>query len=219
MLSIETRADIERRALEITRHLDREAASLTAEIDPDHPAAWYALVTAPDAEARASRHLVRRSFGLFDPMFDEVVVVRGARRIKRTRLLPGYLLVYVWNIRDQWARITTCPGIADIVRRVGTNDPAVIPDEMVSYLQGRETIESLNNTQPGWAGTDEIPTRKQARYKRRKNGSRVKEPVMVTAVPKAPEVIIRCKSYLSGIEELAPDERISLFAKALGLGS
>lgn len=212
----ETLREIERRALEITAALDAQSHTLRAEIDPSVSPAWYAIVTSPDCETLASKHLLRRGFGLFDPMFDEVVIVRGRRRIKQVRLLPGYLLAFVWNIDAQWPRMASCPGVHDLLRRPGTQHVAVIADKIVEYLHGLEMSRSLNNTCPGWASTA-APTRKQKRA-RRKNGSRLPEMPMIEAEPRrSDEIIFRCKSYMGDMVGLAPADRIDAFAKAIGL--
>lgn len=186
---------ISRRALEIAHVFDERLNRYYAEIVPDVSPAWHVVVVSPGCEPLALDDLTKRRFGVYDAMFDERVIVRGRLRTRQRRVLPGYLLVYVWDVERHWQRIADCNGVADILCHVGSRKPAVVPDEFVHYLQAKELSKAFECL----AGK---MTRKQRRALAKHAGP----------------VVFSPRSHMGESADLAAQERIALFNRAIGLG-
>lgn len=215
---------------------DALAHPLNAQIRPNCTPRWYVVVVVPGCENRASGHLIGRRFGVFDPFGQVKVVQRGRVRIKTERLLPGYLLVFAWDIEQQQRRVRACPGVLDILRK-GDGTAAVVPDELIDYLQGKEISRSsdvlelahslgIDPATPIPVMRDKAARSKKWSKKLKKNKKKQKNqrgydaaPVAVPRPSPVEIATIRSYSALEGIDELAAPERISLFHRAIGLGS
>lgn len=208
---------------------------ITAQILPTVSPQWYVITIVPEHENIASGHLVGRGFGVFDPFGMIKMIVRGKVRLRHQRLLPGYLLVFVWDVEQQKARIRACPGVLDILR-YGNGRAVTVADDLVNYLQAKEISRSagamdwarelgIDPATPlpiARAKAEKSKKRKKKLYKNKKKGRRpVQREAVAVAPPQAPVEIatIRPYSALEGIEDLVASERISLFNRAIGLGS
>lgn len=209
---------------------------IIAHIRPGTKAGWYVVVVLPGHENVASGHLIGRRFGVFDPFGMVTVVMRGRKRTKHQRLLPGYLLVFAWDIEDQKDRIRNCPGVVDILKRPD-GSAADVPDVLVDYLQGKEIARSADvmdlarslGIDPATpipvvrakAAKSKKDKKKRYKNKKQKKAEAAAAPAAPVSPPLPPVEIVTIRPYsaLDGIEALDDDGRVSLFNRALGVGS
>lgn len=108
---------------------------LDAEILVDCSPCWHILKIVPANERRAQVQLVARKFGVYLPTFRD-------KKTKRVKLLvPGYLFLFVWDVKFHWKRIRSCEGVLGIMLDGGR--PAIIDDEEIERLQARENERML----------------------------------------------------------------------------
>lgn len=171
------------------------AGPFFAEIVPGCDPSWHAINTAPMEESIAAAHLVGRRFGVYVPTFEQVSIVRGKRIAKRRPLFPGHIFLFVWDIHRHLRRIRSCPGVV----RVLTVDerPVVVEDEAIDRMQAIE-----------FNGIDvELPKRRRKRKHRQFD--------VESAAPN--EIVIRTRSFWTGVEALDDEGRVGVLHKALGL--
>lgn len=183
------------RALQIAADLDGRQGDYFAEFIPGVSPAWHVLTITPGLEKDALADLIRRRFGVYDAMFDERYLMHGKPRLRRSRLLPGYLLLFCWDVDRHRRRILACSGVTNILQCAGGDRPVVVPDAFVTAVQRNELQQAFSLLAP------RMKRRKQRRY----DGERV--------------VGFHTKSYLHPIEKLAAAERIALFRSRIGLAS
>jgi transcription antitermination factor NusG len=157
------------------------------------PACWHVIVTQPNRENMAARHLMRRGFGVYLPEFDEMGIVRGRKRISHAPLFPTYLFAFVWQIDRQWGRIAACTGVVRVLLN-GTR-PAVVPDRIINEIQATELSQVV-------ATLPRPPSRSRLKRWQRE----------LLEVPTASP-----KSYFDGIEKIGATERCSALHRALNL--
>ena len=167
------------------------AATLT-----DDSPLWHVAIVQPNQERVAASHLVGRRFACYLPEFERLVPAsRGrAAHIVRRPLIPGYIFLYVWNVREHAGRIRACPGIVDLL--YDGEEPAVIPDALIDAIQLTETTFGFKKP-------------KRRRWRKRKIQPE-EEIIEVSA--------IKCYAAIGeGMKQLSDTERTSLLHKALGL--
>jgi hypothetical protein len=71
MLSIDTRKDIERRALEITAQIEEKCGRFEAEVVPGCSPNWHLIATFPNKEDYAAEFLMDRGLGVFVARFED----------------------------------------------------------------------------------------------------------------------------------------------------
>jgi transcription antitermination factor NusG len=186
--------DVERYEATMRDH-DRRHGSINAEIVPGAPACWYVVVPKPGMMSQAAAHLMRRRFGIYQPLLTKSRTQFGKMMSYKSPLFPGYLFVFVWGIDAQWTRIANCPGVSRLLM-IG-DKPAVMRSDYIMDLQREELVSE------GLGGY-----RKRLRSKRSKG-----------AYDRDFRVTMSTKSYWSGIDRLDTQERIGLLHKALSLPS
>lgn len=155
------------------RRVDMEALDGGAEVG-ECPAYWYLVECAPDCDAKAMRWLVRRHFGIFQP----IMRVRreryaGKRRDGSHRMVserepafPGYLFVMVWNIEKTYDHLRTCPGVEGVLLQAGK--PWPIPDDFIGRLYALDWLED-----GGTAGERVAVTGRRNRYRRPRKSHKI----------------------------------------------
>lgn len=114
--------------------------SAKAEASPAK-ASWYAVQTQPNAENKASVHLVRQGFKIYLPRYRKRR--RHARRteIVAAPLFPRYLFVFVDRQTQRWRSIHSTYGVSRLV--CNGDEPAVVPIQIIEGLRDREGEDGL----------------------------------------------------------------------------
>lgn len=99
-------------------------------------AAWYAVRTQTNAEARAVAHLGNQGFAVYLPRYRKQR--RHARRVETVLrpVFPGYVFVRLDIERQAWRAINGTFGVIGLVQFGMT--PAPVPGGIVEALQARE---------------------------------------------------------------------------------
>lgn len=181
-----------------------EALDGGAEVN-ESPAYWYLVECVPDCDAKAMRSLVRRHFGVFQP----IMRVRRARyagprgdgshRMVSVRepAFPGYLFVMVWNIEKTYDHLRTCPGVEGVLLQAG--QPWPIPDDFISRLYALDWLEDGST-----AGKHVAVTGRRNLKRRPRKSNRIR-----SAKAQAQRLgYLLTKGLING-GNLAPSERIS----------
>ena len=102
---------------------------------------WYVAHTHVHAEAKAALNLRRQGFSVFFPRYRKRR--RHARRseIILAPLFPRYVFVLIDMAQQRWRSIGSTIGVAHLVCQ--GEEPAVVPNKVISELQGREDSEGL----------------------------------------------------------------------------
>lgn len=77
--------------------------------------AWYVAATLPGEGLRAEEHLDRQGFQSFNPLCATTKIVRGARVIRQTPYIPGYIFVRFDVHEDPWRKIYSTRGIKTLL--------------------------------------------------------------------------------------------------------
>jgi transcriptional antiterminator RfaH len=101
--------------------------------------AWYVVQTQVNAEAKASRNLLRQGFEIYLPRY--LKLRSHARKIEKvpTPLFPRYLFVRIDMATHRWRSIQSTFGVSHLV--CNGSDPAPISQQVLSSLKARE-VES-----------------------------------------------------------------------------
>jgi transcription antitermination factor NusG len=200
-------AELSRKALEISESLETRQPQRYAEVYPDVTPHWHVATVLPGRERAAAEDMSDRRFGVYLPE-SEFIVVRRGRKFETTRLmLPGYVLVFVWDVDRHMERIRACEGVRGMLFHDGR--VAIVPDRLVDKVR-----EAENRERPLKGLISAAPVKKQKRCwrkSRRSEGDRAAEAV---------DEIMAVHSYSPFIEALrqeADGDRLSAFHKALGL--
>lgn len=104
-------------------------------------AKWYVAHTHVHAEAKAALNLRRQGYTVFFPRYRKRR--RHARRseIVSAPLFPRYVFVLIDLAAQRWRSIGSTFGVAHLICR--GEEPAVVPDNVISELQSREDAEGL----------------------------------------------------------------------------
>lgn len=164
---------------------------------------WHLLRIQPGMEELAASHLIARKFGIYLPMFWTASKDRYGKTRKRMRkLFPGYLFIFVWDIKKHWHRITSCPGVSAI--ELSADKAVVVSD---GYIRRAQEIE---------IEFDETIEKAARGGKKRKRRRRRGDPV---PVEEPTQIIIHAYDALHDIRGLDDDSRNQILRKALGLAS
>lgn len=140
----------ERRMNETVSH----TKPLEAEIAHGSTADWYLVYTRPGEDLRAMRWLAHRRFGVFRAMQQRKDRRNGNENVVQgwEPTFPGWLFVFVWDIKKLKARLKVCPGVQEILCDPVTYEPVPIdmPDEHgVRFIEKlRARAEAYNEHAP-----------------------------------------------------------------------
>jgi transcriptional antiterminator RfaH len=97
---------------------------------------WYVVQTQGNGEAKAARNLLRQGFDIYLPRY--LGRRRHARKIDFVArpLFPRYMFVAIDVATQRWRSIQSTFGVSRLV--CNGDDPAVVPDGVVSALKARE---------------------------------------------------------------------------------
>jgi transcription antitermination factor NusG len=87
-------------------------------------ASWHVITTEPQQSHKAMKHLSRRGYGVYSP------------EAQGRALFPGYLLLWVWGLDEQWQHVVSAPGVSDILLERG--QAAVLTDATIAGIQLQE---------------------------------------------------------------------------------
>lgn len=206
-LVVDERELAERRQL-VEQINDRRAREpFFAEPKPDASPQWHVVTTHPAAENTAAAHLAARRFGLYLPTFLDT---RPGHRTLRRPIFPGYVFLFVWDIRAHWDRIRSAPGVAGIV--VDREEhAAVLPDAWVRMVQGYEikrmTVDELGA----------VSWRKKPRQRPRKARLQRWQAAVGAQEPVDNQVTVSCYSAMEQVVQLDDSARVGVLRQALGL--
>lgn len=187
------------------RRADERRGPLDAEIVDGRSPSWHALATVPTHERIAAGHLIGRRFGVYLPESEREVISRGRRRVLRRLLLPGYLLIFVWDVVRHLRRIEACPGVLRVI--TSGERPVVIEDALIDRIRAAENSERL----PLVYTIEEVVTKKRWRQSRK----------VTRQVQLDPDDIVGIRSYSADMgadpAEEPVEQVVSAFHKAIGL--
>lgn len=138
-MSPEVFAELSARALEISARLDGRNALRNAEVYPDVTPHWHVVTVLPGQERTAAEDLSDRCFGVYLPESEHTEVRRGRKVDFKRIMLPGYVLVFVWDIERHHGRILACDGVRGLLMVNG--HAAVVPDRFVNIVRRAENRE------------------------------------------------------------------------------
>lgn len=201
-------------AIERSNAMPREPR---AEIREGAQANWHLVVTS--AATDAYEDLADHGIGVYRPMYQRNVISHGRSHPRSYPLLPGYLLIFVWDIDRHTNLILGCKGVTRIVRYSGDDGRyAVIPPAVISRFMMLET-----NDEDVRASVADIPglqfQKAKPKRKRDRRANRYCAPPAAMGEDEPFLVTISCWSALDRLADLAPEDRISAFNKAMGLPS
>lgn len=214
MLSTDIIDNIKRRGLEIAAEIEAKCGPYRAEIVPDCSPSWHLVRSAPSLESRAAKRLMDRGFGVYLPMIREYRVSRG-RKVRHSELFfPGYVFLFVWDVKKHWRRIKSCSGVQGVV--CVDEQPIVVPDSVINKLQGLEMIQD-DDTWKGLATVVDVKEKKPKRRWRR-------TPKVLKGEPEehpssAVELTSSTRSYWNDFESVDSETRLGALHTALGLVS
>ncbi len=128
------------------------SSGIDAEISEGSTADWYLVNTFPGDDVRALRWLSRRRFGVFRPLQQRTDKRNGNVVQGWEPAFPGWLFVYVWDIKKLKARILATPGVMGMLCDPVTMEPVPVdqPDE-----KGVRFIDKLRAL--SWVYSDNAP--------------------------------------------------------------
>lgn len=208
-LSEEDRQRIITRALEIAAEIEAKHGPMYAEVVPDVEPHWHVLMVVGGQEREVAKELERRRFGIYVPEAEVIEVRRGRKVTRHPLMLPGYVLVFVWDIDRHSERILAVPGIISILRNVG--NASIVVDKEV------DDIRKAENQERPLPDLFERPKPKKKRWRRSNKNS---APQPEEQVDPRDYDVVGCHSYSPFIEamraEMAAD-RLDAFHRAIGI--
>lgn len=103
---------------------------------------WHLVHCKPRQEDKAQINLERQAYQTYLPKLCHTSQPGGKRLQIIEPLFPRYLFIQLDNVNDNWAPIRSTVGVTSLVRFGET--PAVVPDEIIAYLRGRENDYGLH---------------------------------------------------------------------------
>jgi transcription antitermination factor NusG len=180
---------------------------------------WYLIRAYPGDDAKALRWLARRRFGAFRPMQQRHDKLTGKALQGWEPAFPGWIFVLCWDIGTMRTRITSCPGVMDLLCDPATNKPVPIEDGFV------ERVRALS-----WVYDENAPdVRHYSGMRADRNVKRIR--------PRVPKIDKRTRKTLQKLKnalraqgrwdsstwesanELAPHQRIALLQRTLNAPS
>ena len=117
---------------------------------------WYLVQTQVNCEARAAQNLQRQGYEIYLPR--HLKRRRHARRVDFTAkpLFPRYMFVAVDMATQRWRTIQSTFGVSHLV--CNGDDPALVPDGVVSALKAREDEKGFVklDAKPAFAPGDRV---------------------------------------------------------------
>jgi transcriptional antiterminator RfaH len=97
---------------------------------------WYAVMTQPHAEAKASVHLANQGFAIYFPRY--LKQRRHARKVEwiASPLFPRYLFLAMDVETERWRAIRSTVGVVHLVCH--GDRPTPVPDAVVAEIRARE---------------------------------------------------------------------------------
>ncbi len=97
---------------------------------------WFAVQTQPNAEEKASLHLMRQDFGVYLPRFMRRRRHAGRVDYVARPLFPGYLFIAVDMATQRWRCVNSTVGVCRLVCNGGS--PAVVHNEVIEALRNQQ---------------------------------------------------------------------------------
>src|SRR6185437_9336663 len=117
---------------------------------------WYVVQTQVNREATAAQNLRRQGYEVYLPRY--LRRRRHARKVDFAAkpLFPRYMFVAIDMAAQRWRAIQSTFGVARLV--CNGDDPALVPDGVVSALKAREDERGLikMDTRPPFASGDKV---------------------------------------------------------------
>lgn len=194
-------AELSRKALAISATLDGRNAMRNAEVYPGVTPHWHVVTVLPGQERKAADDLGDRCFGVYLPESEHTEVRRGRKVDLKRLMLPGYVLVFVWDVDRHMDRLRACDGVRGLLMFGGK--AAIVPDRLVDRVR-----EAENRERP-------LKLRVEVIKGRRRHSRTVIQERDLTD-----DDIVGVHSYSSMIEALRAEnevDRLSAFHKAMML--
>jgi transcriptional antiterminator RfaH len=120
------------------------------------PARWYVVQTQVNGEAKAADNLRRQGFETYLPRY--LKRRRHARKVDFTAkpLFPRYMFVAIDIATQRWRSVQSTFGVSRLV--TNGDEPAVVPEGVVSTLQAREDAKGFvkMDARPAFAPGDKV---------------------------------------------------------------
>lgn len=104
-------------------------------------AKWYVAHTHVHAEEKAALNLRRQGYSVFFPRYRKRRQHARRTEIVSAPLFPRYVFVLIDMAAQRWRSIGSTFGVAHLVCH--GEEPAVVPDTVISELQSREDAEGI----------------------------------------------------------------------------
>jgi transcriptional antiterminator RfaH len=117
------------------------SASADEDIASQTSARWYVVQTHVNGEKKAALNLLRQGYEIYLPRY--LKRRRHARKVDFVArpLFPRYLFVTVDIETQRWRSIQSTVGVSHLV--TNGNEPAVVPEGIVTALKAREDAKGL----------------------------------------------------------------------------
>jgi transcription antitermination factor NusG len=135
-----SRQDDEARYLAIAAKRESHHGPFHGEMISGVEPKWHIVKIVPGQDGIAMAHLVARRFGVYQPRGRRKIKSRGRVFEQSFPLMPGYLLIFVWDVNHHKRRILGCTGVIRFVME-GANIYEA-PDSEIRKLQVMENKES-----------------------------------------------------------------------------
>jgi transcription antitermination factor NusG len=211
MLSTAIIDEIKRRALEIQATLEQRDGPYGAEIVPGVDATWHLVRTKPSEESRAATHLTERGFGVYLPMLRTFSVRRNRKIINSQLFFPGYVFLWVWDVKHHWRRIKSCTGVHNVV--CIAERPIIVPPSIIDQCQALEVWQDKTLDYGLPQGQETAPKKAKGGWRRRpKHLQQQNEPAKSL-------VTISTRGWQADAVSFDSTVRIGALERALGLAS
>lgn len=107
---------------------------------------WHALMTAPQAEAKAEAWLKARGVYSFHPVTRRVVTIRGKAVSRVSRYLPGYVFARFPG-EMVWHRVHACTHVHDCIRMASGQPGILRPDDLTALHAMRDRDDEAREAQ------------------------------------------------------------------------
>lgn len=198
-------ADLARRALVISESLETRQPNRFAEVFPDVMPHWHVATVMPGRERTAAEDLSDRRFGVYLPESEHTEIRRGRKVDFKRLMLPGYVLVFVWDIDRHMERIRACEGVRGMLFVDGR--VAIIPDRLVDRIRVVE-----NRERPLKAMVEVVKHKKRWRQSQKTLEERnIGDNDILSVSSYSP--------FAEALRQESETERLSAFHKAIGLAA
>lgn len=198
-------AELSAKALAISATLDGRNRNRNAEVYPGVTPHWHVVTVLPGQERTAAEDLSDRCFGVYLPESEHTEVRRGRKVDLKRLMLPGYVLVFVWDMERHQGRVCACDGVRGVLMINGR--AAVVPDRYVDIIRKAE-----NRERPLRALVEVVKKKKRWRQSQKTLEQR----------DLTDNDILSVHAYSPFVEAMRADsetERLSAFHKAIGLAA